>query len=94
MTLEQNKFAEGHKKQMTLPYENRRSRKEILLKYALNISNYEKWTNAYGAGASPQDKDFYEKMELFNLREDNQRLQREIEILKEAVLIMGCRENE
>ncbi|WP_301109838.1 hypothetical protein [Sporosarcina sp.] len=94
MTHEKNKFAEEHKMQITLPYRNGISRKEILLKYASVISNNEKWTNARGAAASLQDNDFYEEMELFNLREDNQRLQREINILKEAVLIMGYRDNE
>lgn len=94
MTHEKNKFAEEHKKQIMLPYEKGISRKEILLKYASNISNNKKCTNAYGVAADLQDKDFLERMELLNLRSDNQRLQKEIEILKEAVLIMGCRNNE
>ncbi|EGQ27529.1 IS3 family transposase [Sporosarcina newyorkensis 2681] len=93
MTLEKNKFAEEYKKQMMLPYENGRSRKEILLKYASNVSNYEKWSNAHGALTSLQDKDFFERTELFNLRKDNQRLLKEMEVLKQAILIMGYREN-
>jgi len=84
-------FTAEFKKQVVLLYENNKPRQEILKEYDLNPSTFDRWVKEYANSGSFRAKDNRspEELELIKLRKENQQLQMENDILKQAALIMG-----
>ncbi len=71
-------------------YENGKPRADIIRKYDLTASAFDKWVKKSQTSGSFQVKDnrTVEEVELIKLRKLNQRLLMENDILKQAALIM------
>ena len=72
-------------------YENGKSRAAIVEEYALTASALDRWIKQAQTTGSFKEKDNRspEEAELMALRKENQRLKMEVDILKQAALIMG-----
>ena len=84
-------FTEEFKKQIVQLYENGKSRKEIIKEYELTSSSFDRWISQYRQSGSFREEDnrTSEQKELIKLRKENQRLNMENDILKQAALIIG-----
>ena len=84
-------FTAEFKKQMVQLYENGKSRAAIVEEYGLTASALDRWINQAQTTGSFKEKDnrSLEETELMALRKENQRLKMEVDILKQAALIMG-----
>ena len=84
-------FTAEFKKQMVQLYENGKSRADIVKEYDLTASALDRWIKQAQATGSFKEKDnrSAEENELIALRKENQRLKMEVDILKQAALIMG-----
>jgi len=72
-------------------YENGKSRAAIVEEYGLTASALDRWIKQAQTSGSFKEKDnrSSEENELMALRKENQRLKMEVDILKQAALIMG-----
>lgn len=84
-------FTSEFKKQMVELYENGKSRTAIVEEYDLTASALDRWIKQAQTTGSFKEKDnrSSEENELIALRKENQRLKMEVDILKQAALIMG-----
>jgi len=84
-------FTDEFKKQMVNLYNNGKSRTEIIKEYDLTPSALAKWINNYNNSGSfrAEDNRTDDENELIELRKRNRQLEMEVDILKQAALIMG-----
>lgn len=84
-------FTDEFKKQMVNLYNSGKSRTEIIKEYDLTPSALAKWINNYNNSGSfkAEDNRTAEENELIELRKRNRQLEMEVDILKQAALIMG-----
>lgn len=91
MRKQRRTFTDDFKRQMVQLYENGKSRADIVAEYELSPSALDRWVKqAQTTGFfSEKDNRSTEENELIALRKENQRLKMEVDILKQAALIMG-----
>lgn len=84
-------FSREFKKQVVDLYHSGKARKDIIETFDLTPSAFDKWVKEYTESQSKEGSDELspEKKELLYLREENAKLQRENDILKQAALIFG-----
>ncbi len=84
-------FSKEFKEQMVQLHASGKPRAEIIKEYELTPSSFDKWVRQYHESGSFQEKDNRtpEQEELIKLRNENQKLAMENDILKQAALIMG-----
>ncbi|KJD42834.1 transposase [Paenibacillus terrae] len=84
-------FTTEFKKQMVQLYENGKTRAAIVEEYDLTASALDRWIKQAQTTGSFKEKDnrSAEENELIILRKEIQRLKMEVDILKQAALIMG-----
>lgn len=84
-------FTKEFKEQLVQLYLNGKPRSEIVKEYDLTPSAFDKWVAQHQNSGSFSEKDNRspEDTELIKLRKENQRLAMEVDILKQAALIMG-----
>lgn len=84
-------FTPEFKKQIVQLYEGGKPRQEIIWEYELTSSSFDRWVSQYHDTGSFKEEDNRspEEKELIKLRKENQRLNMENDILKQAALIMG-----
>ena len=88
---ERRNYTEDFKKQVVNLYNNGKSRSEIIREYDLTPSAFNNWIKQYNTSGSFKAKDnrTEEEQELIELRKRNRQLEMEVDILKQAALIMG-----
>lgn len=88
---ERRNYTEDFKKQVVSLYNNGKSRSEIIREYDLTPSAFNNWIRQYNTSGSFKAKDnrTEEEQELIELRKRNRQLEMEVDILKQAALIMG-----
>lgn len=91
MPKKRRTFSTEFKKQVVALYENGKSRQEIVREYELSASALDRWIMQFQQSGSFSEKDNRspEEQELINLRKRNKQLEMEVDILKQAALIMG-----
>lgn len=91
MPRERRSFTHEFKRKMVQLYENGKSRTAIVDEYELSASALDRWIKQYQQSGSFSEKDnrSAEENELMALRKENERLKMEVDILKQAALIMG-----
>ena len=91
MPKERRIFTPEFKQQMVDLYENGKSRLAIIEEYELTASALDRWIKQAQTSGSFKEKDnrSTEENEIIALRKENQRLKMEVDILKQAALIMG-----
>jgi len=91
MTQKRRTFSTEFKKQVVALYENGKSRQEIVREYDLTASALDRWITQFRQSGSFKEKDnrLPEEQELIELRKRNKQLEMEVDILKQAALIMG-----
>lgn len=91
MTRQRRTFTPEFKLQLVKLYENGKSRADIVREYDNTPSALDRWVKNHRETGSFAAKDnrTEEENELIHLRKENQRLQMEVDILKQATLIMG-----
>jgi len=91
MTQKRRTFSTEFKKQVVALYENGKSRQEIVREYDLTASALDRWITQFRQSGSFKEKDnrLPEEQELIALRKRNKQLEMEVDILKQAALIMG-----
>ena len=84
-------FTPEFKSQLVRLFENGKPRTDIIREYDLTASAFDKWVKQSQTSGSFKEKDnrTSEQEELIKLRQENQRLMMENDILKQAALIMG-----
>lgn len=84
-------FTDEFKQQMVQLYLSGKPRKEILGEYDLTPSCLDKWVRQSQTSGSFKEKDNRspEEIELIKLRKQNKQLLMEVDILKQAALILG-----
>ncbi|GKU79033.1 transposase [Paenibacillus sp. L3-i20] len=89
--IQRRTFTTEFKKQMVQLYENGKTRAAIIEEYDLTASALDRWIKQSQSTGSFREKDnrSSEEEELIALRKENQRLKMEVDILKQAALIMG-----
>ena len=88
---ERREFTNEFKQQVVNLYNNGKPRSEIIKEYDLTPSAFAKWINNYNNSGSFKaiDNRTKEENELIELRKRNKQLEMEVDILKQAALIMG-----
>ena len=88
---ERREFTDEFKQQVVNLYNNGKPRSEIIKEYDLTPSAFAKWINNYNNSGSFKaiDNRTKEENELIELRKRNKQLEMEVDILKQAALIMG-----
>lgn len=91
MTQKRRTFSTEFKKQVVALYENGKSRQEIVREFDLTASALDRWITQFRQSGSFKEKDnrLPEEQELIELRKRNKQLEMEVDILKQAALIMG-----
>lgn len=91
MTRQRRTFTPEFKLQLVKLYENGKPRAEITREYDITPSALDRWIKNHQETGSFAAKDnrSEEENELAKLRKENQRLMMEVDILKQAALIMG-----
>lgn len=91
MSAKRRTFSTDFKKQVVALYENGKSRQDIVEEYELTGSALDRWIKQFRLSGSFQEKDNRspEGEELITLRKRNKQLEMEVDILKQAALIMG-----
>ena len=91
MSVKRRTFSTDFKKQVVALYENGKSRQDIVEEYELTASALDRWIKQFRQTGSFQEKDNRtpEEEELIALRKRNKQLEMEVDILKQAALIMG-----
>ena len=90
---ERREFTDEFKQQVVNLYNNGKPRSEIIKEYDLTPSAFAKWINNYNNSGSFKaiDNRTKEENELIELRKRNKQLEMEVDILKQAALIMGLK---
>jgi len=85
------KFTDEFKRQVVQLYKSGKSRLEVVKEYDLTPSSLDKWIKQERNTGSFCEKDNRtpEEKELIKLRKENKRLLMEVDILKQAALIIG-----
>lgn len=88
---ERREYTEEFKRQVVNLYNNGKRRCEIIKEYELTPSALNNWIKQFNITGSFKAKDNRsgEENELIELRKRNRQLEMEVEILKQAALIMG-----
>lgn len=91
MSKKRRTFSTDFKKQVVALYENGKSRQDIVREYELTASALDRWIMQFQQSGSFQEKDNRSpvEQELIELRKRNKQLEMEVDILKQAALIMG-----
>ena len=91
MSKKRRTFSTEFKKQVVALYENGKSRQDIVREYELTASALDRWITQFQQSGSFKEKDNRppEEQELIELRKRNKQLEMEVDILKQAALIMG-----
>ena len=91
MSKKRRTFSTEFKKQVVALYENGKSRQDIVREYELTASALDRWITQLQQSGSFKEKDNRppEEQELIELRKRNKQLEMEVDILKQAALIMG-----
>lgn len=91
MSRKRRTFTTDYKKQVVALYENEKSRQDIVREYELTASALDRWIAQFQQSGSFKEKDNRspEEQELIELRKRNKQLEMEVDILKQAALIMG-----
>ena len=91
MSTKRRTFSTDFKKQVVALYENGKSRQDIVTEYELTASALDRWITQFRQSGSFKEKDnrSTEAQELILLRKRNKQLEMEVDILKQAALIMG-----
>jgi transposase len=91
MSRKRRTFTTDFKKQVVALYENGKSRQDIVSEYELTASALDRWIAQFQQSGSFKEKDNRspEEQELIELRKRNKQLEMEVDILKQAALIMG-----
>ena len=91
MSKKRRTFTTDFKKQVVALYENGKSRQDIVSEYELTASALDRWITQFQQSGSFKEKDNRppEEQELIELRKRNKQLEMEVDILKQAALIMG-----
>ena len=91
MSKKRRTFTTDFKKQLVALYENGKSRQDIVSEYELTASALDRWITQFQQSGSFKEKDNRspEELELMELRKRNKQLEMEVDILKQAALIMG-----
>lgn len=86
-----NTYSDEFKSQIVQLYHNGKSKKDILAEYGMCLSNLNTWIHRAETTGSFKEKDNRtdEENELIALRKRNKELKMEVDILKQAALIMG-----
>ena len=84
-------YTDDFKKQMVGLYNSGKSQSSITKEYELTPSSLRKWINQINETGSPHAKDNRTPMEeeLLRLQKENKQLRMEVDILKQAALIIG-----
>jgi transposase len=84
-------FSEEFKLQMVQLYNSGKSKSSISREYDISMSVIDRWVKRINATGSTKESDNRtpEQIELLHLRKENQRLQMENDILKQAALIFA-----
>ena len=84
-------FSEEFKLQMVQLYNSGKSKSSISREYDISMSVIDRWVKRINATGSTKESDYRtpEQIELLHLRKENQRLQMENDILKQAALIFA-----
>jgi transposase len=91
MSKKRRTFSTEFKKQVVALYENGKSRQDIVREYELTASALDRWITQLQQSGSFKEKDNRppEEQELIELRKRTKQLEMEVDILKQAALIMG-----
>lgn len=91
MSKKRRTFTTEFKKQVVALYESGKSRQDIVREYELTASALDRWITQFQQSGSFKEKDNRspEEQELIELRKRNKQLEMEVDILKQAALIMG-----
>lgn len=91
MSKKRRTFTTDFKKQVVALYENGKSRQDIVSEYELTASALDRWIMQFQQSGSFKEKDNRspEEQEIIELRKRNKQLEMEVDILKQAALIMG-----
>ena len=91
MSKKRRTFTTDFKKQVVALYENGKSRQDIVREFELTASALDRWITQFQQSGSFKEKDNRspEEQELIELRKRNKQLEMEVDILKQAALIMG-----
>ena len=91
MSRKRRTFTTEFKKQVVALHENGKSRQDIVREYELTPSSLDRWIMQFRQSGSFKEKDNRspEEQELIDLRKRNKQLEMEVDILKQAALIMG-----
>jgi transposase len=84
-------YTEEFKNQLVQLYNSGKAKSEIIREYELTPSALGKWISRINATGSSREADNRtpEQEEMVKLRKENQKLKMEVDILKQAALIMG-----
>ena len=84
-------YTEEFKNQLVQLYNNGKAKSEIIREYDLTPSALGNWIRRINATGSSREADNRtpEQEELIRLRKENQRLKMEVDVLKQAALILG-----
>lgn len=91
MSQKRRTFTTEFKKQVVALYGNGKTRQYIVHEYDLTASALDRWITQFQQSGSFKEKDNRspEEKDLIALRKRNKQLEMEVDILKQAVLIMG-----
>ena len=84
-------YTEEFKHQIVQLYENGKKRADILAEYEISGTSLDNWVKRFKNSGSFQIKDnrSKEELELKELKRRNKELEMEVDILKQAALIIG-----
>ncbi len=84
-------FTDEFKNQIVQLYLNGKSKTELVKEYKLGMSSVCRWIEQHEASGSFKEKDnrSEDENEILKLRKENEQLKMEVDILKQAALIIG-----
>lgn len=84
-------YTDEFKNQIVQLYLNGKSKSELVKEYNLGMSSVCRWIDQYENSGSFKEKDnrSEDENEILKLRKENERLKMEVDILKQAALIIG-----
>lgn len=84
-------YTDEFKNQIVQLYLNGKSKSELVKEYNLGMSSVCRWIDQHENSGSFKEKDnrSEDENELLKLRKENERLKMEVDILKQAALIIG-----
>lgn len=84
-------FSDEFKKQIVELYNAGKTRADLIREYDLSETSFDRWVRDYNDSGSFKAKDNRTdaENELLHLQKENKRLQMELDIVKQAALILG-----